>query len=362
MDAERALLADRGHAVETLFWDNAEVEEPGALTMAARAVWSRTSAARLSSAIDTFRPDILHAHNTFPMISPSVYWTASRRGVPVVQTLHNFRLLCPQAMLLREGRICELCVGRLPWPGVVHRCYRGSSGATAVTTAMLAAHRLIGTYRHRVARYVALNEFCRRKFIEGGLPADRIVVKPNFVPAPPVDAQPRDGLLFVGRLSAEKGITTLAQAARLMPEARIRVIGTGPDGAQLEGIDNVELMGALPVEQVMAQMNRSVALLLPSVWYENFPRTLVEAFAMGLPVIASRIGALQELIDDGRTGLLFDVGDPRDLARRAREALADPARTAAIGEAAHAVYRRDYTPDANYRRLLDIYEDARRAG
>ncbi len=361
VDAERELLHDHGHPVEALFWDNAQVEDSGSLSMAARTVWSRESATRLSETITAFRPDIIHVHNTFPMVSPSIYWMANRHGVPVVQTLHNFRLLCPQAMLLRDGRICEQCVGKVPWRGVVHRCYRDSAPASAVAAAMLVTHRTLGTYRHRIARYVALNDFCRRKFIEGGLPAERIAIKPNFVPAPAIREQPRDGLLFVGRLSAEKGVVALARAARLMPEASIRVIGTGPDRAALEGIPNVELLGALPAAEVMAQMGRSLALLLPSVWYENFPRTLVEAFAMGLPVIASRIGALAELIDDGRTGLLFDVGDAQDLARRGREALADPQRMRAIGRAAHAIYQADYTPQANYSRLIDIYEDARRA-
>ncbi len=359
VESEAALLRERGHAVEQLSWDNDEVGRLPQVTVAARTIWSGDSAARVREAISRFRPDVVHVHNSFPLASPAVYWTAHRAGLPVVKTLHNFRLMCPQAMLLRDGRICEDCVGRVPWPGVRHACYRGSHAASAVTAAMLVTHRMLGTWRDRVTRYIALNEFCRRKFVEGGLPADRIVIKPNFVAADPPQADAaRDGLLFVGRLSTEKGLSTLAQAARLMPEVRIRVIGTGPDEAMLDGVANIERLGRQSGAEVMTWMARSAALLLPSVWYENFPRTLVEAFAQGLPVVASRIGALGELVDHGRTGLLFDVGDPQDLARRSREALADPVRLRAMGDEARRVYESGYTPDTNYSILRQIYDDA----
>jgi glycosyltransferase involved in cell wall biosynthesis len=359
VESEVELLRDRGHPVELLIWDNEEVGRLPPATVAARTLWSRSSVARVSEAIARFRPDVVHVHNSFPLASPSVYWTADRAGLPVVKTLHNFRLMCPQAMLLRDGRVCEDCVGRIPLPAIRHRCYRGSRAATAVTAAMLVTHRVLGTYRDRVTRYIALNEFCRGKFIEGGLPADRIVLKPNFVAAdpPPPDAA-RDGLLFVGRLSAEKGIETLARAARLMPQVTIRVVGTGPDEALLDGVPNIERLGRKSGPEVMQWMACSAALVLPSIWYENFPRTLVEAFAQGLPVIASRIGALGELIEHGRTGLLFDVGSAEDLARRSREALAEPARLRRMGEAARDVYEAGYTPETNYTILARIYDEA----
>ena len=359
VDSEVELLRERGHDVELITWDNEEIKALSQAQAAVRTLWSGDSTRRVSDAIERLRPDVVHVHNSFPLASPSVYWAADRAGLPVVKTLHNFRLMCPQAMLLRDGRVCEDCLGRVPWRAVRHRCYRDSAAASAACASMLVTHRLLGTWQHRITRYIALNRFCRDKFIEGGLPAERIVIKPNFVASePPRPDTGRDGLLFVGRISPEKGIDTIARAARLMPEATIRVIGSGPAEDRLRGIPNVELLGPKSGAEVMAWMARSVALLLPSVWYENFPRTLVESFAQGLPVIASRIGALGELIDHGRTGLLFEVGNPEDLAARSQQALADPAAMRRMGEAARRTYEEHYTPEVNYGILTGIYDEA----
>jgi len=359
VDSEVELLRERGHDVELLTWDNDEIKTLSPVRAAVRTIWSSDSTHRVTEAIQRQRPDIVHVHNSFPLGSPAVYWAADKAGVPVIKTLHNFRLMCPQAMLLRDGKVCEDCLGKVPWRAVRHRCYRGSTAASAACASMLVAHRAMGTWRHRITRYIALNEFCRAKFIEGGLPAERIVLKPNFVASQPPRADAdRDGLLFVGRISAEKGIDTLARAARLMPEARIRVIGSGPADALLQGIPNIELLGPKSGAEVMAWMARSVALLLPSVWYENFPRTLVESYAQGLPVIASRIGALGELVEHGRTGLLFEVGNPQDLAHQAQIALADLPAMRRMGEAARQTYEAHYTPEANYEILTRIYDEA----
>lgn len=359
VDSEVELLRERGHDVELLSWDNDEIKTLSPVKAAVRTIWSSDSTSRVTEAIARFRPDVVHVHNSFPLASPAVYWAADRAGLPVIKTLHNFRLMCPQAMLLRDGKVCEDCLGTVPWRAIQHRCYRDSAAASAVCASMLVTHRALGTWRQRITRYIALNQFCRNKFIEGGLPAERIVIKPNFVASVPPQADAaRDGLLFVGRISAEKGIDTLARAARLMPEARIRVIGGGPAEGELRGIDNIELLGPKSGAEVMAWMARSVALLLPSVWYENFPRTLVESFAQGLPVIASRIGALGELIEPGRTGLLFEVGNPEDLARAGRQALADLPAMRRMGEAARQVYEDHYTPAANYEILTRIYDEA----
>lgn len=359
VDSEVELLRERGHDVELLTWDNDEIKTLSPVRAAVRTIWSSDSTHRVTEAIQRQRPDIVHVHNSFPLASPAVYWAADKAGVPVIKTLHNFRLMCPQAMLLRDGKVCEDCLGKVPWRAVRHRCYRGSTAASAACASMLVAHRAMGTWRHRITRYIALNEFCRAKFIEGGLPAERIVLKPNFVASQPPRADAdRDGLLFVGRISAEKGIDTLARAARLMPEARIRVIGSGPADALLQGIPNIELLGPKSGAEVMAWMARSVALLLPSVWYENFPRTLVESYAQGLPVIASRIGALGELVEHGRTGLLFEVGNPQDLAHQAQIALADLPAMRRMGEAARQTYEAHYTPEANYEILTRIYDEA----
>lgn len=209
-----------------------------------------------------------------------------------------------------------------------------------------------------MARYIALNEFCRGKFIEGGLPAERVLVRPNFVDFAVPQPAPREGLLFVGRLSIEKGVATLAEAMALLSDARLRVAGDGPEAGLLDGMASVAKLGSLPGEAVRQEMSRAAALVVPSICYENFPRTLVEAFACGLPVIASRIGALAELVRDGETGLLFEPGNPRDLADRMAWALAHPELMAAMGRNARAQYETEFSAEVNYRRLMEIYQEA----
>jgi glycosyltransferase involved in cell wall biosynthesis len=356
--SEVALLRARGHEVFEYQRHNDELAHIGRLRAAADSLWSRRTVAELHAIFQQAKPDVVHAHNTFPLISPSLYWAAAQARVPVVQTLHNFRLLCPQAMLLRDGQVCESCLGRTPWPGVVHACYRQSTAQSATLAAMLVLHRGLGTWAHKVTRYIALNDFCRAKFVEGGLPADRIVVKPNFVEDPGAFEAPRQGLLFVGRLSPEKGVAVLADAAASFAQGVLRVAGDGPMADRLRGCPGATLLGALAPAAVTQEMSRALALLLPSIWYENFPRTVVEAFACGLPVIASRIGALAGIVEDGVTGLLFEPGNANDLAARCTWALENPDRMAAMGRAARSTYERHYTPALNYLQLMQVYKQA----
>lgn len=358
VQAELVMLRQRGHDVTEYRRHNDEIADASHIQVALETFWSRRTVSDLSVLIADVRPDVIHCHNTFPLISTSVYWAASQARVPVVQTLHNFRLMCLNGLFLREGRVCEDCQGNLPWRGVVRKCYRGSGAASAVLAGMLTLHRGLGTYRHKVTRYIALNDFCRNKFIEGGLPADRIVVKPNFVDFAAPAELPRQGFLFVGRLSVEKGVKTLASAAASLPDARLRVAGDGPESALLNRVSGITRLGSLPGEVVRQEMNRALALVIPSICYENFPRTIVEAFATGLPVIASRIGALADLVRDGETGLLFEPGNPQDLADKMAWALANPDAMAAMGRKARAQYEAEFTAERNYAQLMAIYEDA----
>lgn len=379
VEAEISLLRSRGHAVETYFRSNDDVGSIPPLALVRQTLWSDRTPHHLAELIRRFQPDVIHAHNTFPLISPSLYWAA---GVPVVQTLHNFRLMCLNALFLRDGKVCEDCMGHLPWRGVARACYRGSHAASAALAGMLTLHRRLGTYQNKVARYIALNEFCRGKFIEGGLPAERVVVKPNFVdwdeafphPNPdettkqltkPASGQvtaylpggegQRKGLLFVGRLSAEKGVATLAEAMALLPDAALRVAGDGPEAGLLDGVAGVSRLGSLPGAAVRAEMGRAAALVVPSIWYETFGLVVIEAFACGTPVIASRIGALADIVRDGETGLLFEPDNPRDLADKMAWALSHPEQMAAMGRTARAQYEAEFSAEVNYRRLMEIY-------
>lgn len=358
LEAEAALLSSRGHVVENFTRHNNDISQMSRVSVAIQTFWSTPSAKDFEAQLRSFKPDVVHVHNTFPLISPAIYWVADRMGVPVVQTLHNFRLFCPQAMLLREGKVCEDCLGKLPWRGALRGCYRESRLQSTVLASMVSLHRGLGTWQNKVTRYIALNHFCRNKFIEGGLPAERIVIKPNFVDFLPPIAVDRKDFLFVGRLSAEKGIDTLVAASRMVEAASIQVAGTGPEAELLNAVPNIRALGALTGDQVREAMAGAMALVLPSIWYENFPRTLVEAFGCGLPVIASRIGALEELVEDRVTGLLFEPGDQASLADTMRWALEHPAEMAAMGKAARAHYEANFTAERNYQQLLAIYEGA----
>lgn len=368
VDAEQALLLRHGHAVQRLERHNDEIATLPAHRVLVDSLWSARSERELAHTAARFRPDLVHVHNSFALISPSVLAAARGLGLPVVQTLHNFRLLCPQGSLLREGRPCSDCVGHVPWRAVQHGCYRGSRAQSAALAAQLVGHRVRGTWRRDVTLYLALNRFCADIFVRGGLPAARLRTKPNFVdlPAGLAAAPARRGLLFVGRLSAEKGTALLAAAAALRPGAEpIRVVGDGPERARLQGQPGLELLGALPQPQVLQLMLGASALVLPSLCAEAFPRTLVEAFACGLPVIASRAGALPELVTQGRTGWLFDAGhagSAQELADRMNDADAQPGTLRDLGEQARAHHRAHWTGDENHRQLLALYREALRLG
>jgi glycosyltransferase involved in cell wall biosynthesis len=239
----------------------------------------------------------------------------------------------------------------------MYGCYRDSTAQSAVLAGMLMAHRSLGSYR-KVTRYIALNDFCRNKFIEGGVPADKIVVKPNFAEVPePDELSPRNGALFAGRLSIEKGIDVLQNAFALLPYD-IQVVGDGPERVRLADRPNISLLGWLEPPELLAAMRRSAYLVLPSIWYENSPRTLIEAFGCGLPVIASKLGALAELVEDGRTGLHFDPKSATDLARVIRWAEEHPDEMRVMGKQARREFELRYSPDRSYSQLVAIYHEA----
>lgn len=358
VESEIALLRAHGHAVETYTRSNDELAGMSSLAMVQQTLWSSRTMQEITALIRGFQPDVIHAHNNFPLISPSLYWAAVRAGVPVVQTLHNFRLVCLNALFLREDQVCEDCMGKVPWRGVAHSCYRNSRLASAALAGTLALHRGLGTYLNKVTRYIALNEFCRTKFIEGGLPAERVVVKPNFVDIDVPEIQQRSGFLFVGRLSTEKGIAIMADAIGKLPGFSLRVAGDGPESRLLNGVAGVTCLGGLQPDAVQGEMGRALALVVPSIWYETFGLVVIEAFASSLPVIASRIGALSELVCDGETGLLCEPGNPSDLADKMAWALAHPEEMAVMGRKARARYEAEFTGDRNYEQLMGIYENA----
>ncbi len=358
--SECELLTSHGHEVARYTAHNDAVKQLNKLNLAFRTSWSRTTYREMRAVLQREGPQIVHVHNTLPLLSPAVYYAARDARVPVVQTLHNYRLLCPKAVLFREQRVCEDCLGRhVPWPGIIHACYRHSRGATSAVAVMLSVHRLLGTWTRRVSRYIALTEFMRHKFIESGFRRNQIVVKPNFVaPDPGMGNHGGDYALFVGRVSPEKGVRTLLRAwEHLGGRILLKIAGEGPLRYLAHGAPpRIEWLGQLRHEDAIALMKQASVLVFPSECYEGFPMSIAEAFATGLPVVASHRGAMAEIVQDRCTGLLFSAGDAIDLAAKIEWALDHPRKLREMGRHARQEYEAKYTAEKNYQLLQQIYE------
>jgi glycosyltransferase involved in cell wall biosynthesis len=367
---ECELLRSAGHDVVEYQRSNHDISQyvsVGQLALAKNTIWASDTRREFRQLLLRERPDVVHVHNTFVMVSPSIYWACRDAQVPVVQTLHNYRLLCPGATFFRDGKVCEECLEHGVWRGVRYSCYQGSIQATAVVSAMLATHRFLGTWSRLIDYYFAPTEFARRKFIQGGLPGDKILVKPNFVDPDPGEGKGvRSYALFVGRLSHEKGLHTLLAAwTRLKNPIPLHIAGDGPLRAELEeyarqnSLSNVRFLGRLAWKEAMDAMKGARCLVFPSECYEGaLPLTVVEAFACGTPVIASKLGAMQELITNGATGLHFTPGNAKDLASKAEHAWANPEILDAMKKQARRSYEITYTASRNYEMLLQTYEEA----
>jgi glycosyltransferase involved in cell wall biosynthesis len=358
------LRATPGVTVDVLEVSNEEIAGTAQTIKAAvLAPYSLAGRRLAAERIRAFRPDVVHVHNFFPTFSPSVYDACRSAGVAVVQTLHNYRLVCANGLLFRAGASCTECLGRT-WtlPAIRYGCYRRSRLGSAAVVAMIGAHRVRGTWAERVDRFIALTEFARGLFAErAGIPPEKIAVKPNAAP----DAGAGDGAggyaLYVGRLAPEKGIETLLAGAVIGLGMSLVVAGDGPLQPKVEaaaGAGKLEYVGRQDPESVQRLMRGARLLVMPSLWYEGLPMVMPEAFSAGLPIAASRIGALETLIEENGNGLLFTPGDAEALASVVRRFAADREREPAMRRRARETYEALYRPDANLRRLLEIYEQA----
>ncbi len=369
---ERQLLIDNGHEVVEYTRDNAEIRESevyNKIGLAFRTTWAVDTRRELGSVLARERPDVAHFHNTFPLISASAYYACNAAGIPVIQTLHNYRLLCPAATFMRNSAPCEDCLEKSLMYSIRYACYRQSRVATGAIATMLAIHRRLRTYTRLINRYITPSEFTRGKFIQSGIPAEKILVKPNFVERDPGPGRHEHGYaLFVGRLSPEKGLSTLVQAWKDHRNVPLHIVGDGVLRKQLEmdvarlGVSSVNFFGPLEQDEVCRQMMGARILIFPSQWYETFGMSIIEAYACGLPVIASRLGVMQEIVDDGRTGLHFTPGDAADLSRKVAWAWEHPDQIRTMGQNAHSEYLAKYTAQRNYEILSNIYRGALRAG
>lgn len=368
-EAERDLLRSNGHEVESFTRHSDEIRSRGVAGVVIGAFatpWNPISARDIQRAVDAFSPDVVHVHNTFPLISPAIFHAIPTHTARVL-TLHNYRLLCPAAIPMREGRLCTECIAkRSVEPALRYGCYRGSRIATAPLAVSVALHRRIGTWTQQVDAFIALSEFQRDLMVDGGLPAAKLHVKPNFVvgPAEVCPWTERPGyVVFVGRLSEEKGLRTLLRAwcdwGAQAPE--LRIIGEGPLRNELEGMAHglrVSFFGQLQAEQAKQHIAHAHLLVLPSEGVESFGMVVCEALAHGTPAVVSRRGPLPSLVEDGGCGLVFEPGNAKDLLDVVQPAFADRALLERLGSAAREAYERRYTPERGHDLLLNVYQRA----
>ncbi|MEO0537416.1 MAG: glycosyltransferase [Cyanobacteria bacterium P01_A01_bin.123] len=360
---EADLLESYGHEVYRYTIHNDDVEEMNAINLAAATLWNHNSFQKVKALIKEFRPDVAHFHNTFPLISPAAYYAVQEAGIPVVQTLHNYRLLCPNGLFFRNGQICEDCLGKpMPWPGVVHGCYRGSRVASGAVATMVNLHNLIGTWAKAVDVFIAYSQFSLDKFIEGGLPKEKFEFKTNFLHPAPEPGHGKGGYgLFVGRLSPEKGVDTLLTAwEKLHTRIPLKIVGAGPLAPEVEAaaerFEHIEYLGRRPLSEVYELMGEAKFFVFSSKWYETFGRVAIEAYAKGTPILASRIGAITELVKPYKTGLLFEPGDVHDLITQVEWVLDHPNDWQQIRQQAREEFEVRYTASENYKRLMEIYQ------
>jgi glycosyltransferase involved in cell wall biosynthesis len=368
---EKALLSSRGHDVRLFARRNDDIQSTAdKIKVAWNATYSEDGRARMAAELREFKPDVVHVHNTFPLLSPSVYDACAEAGVPVVQMLHNYRLLCASGQLTRNAAPCEKCIhGAYQW-GVIHKCYKDSYLGSFFVARMLWTHRRRNTWAEKVTAFITPSHFMKAKFVEAGLPEDKFLVKPNFVPEnpdlPPLDLDaPRRSGLFAARWSREKGLHLVLDAWEGL-DYPLRMMGDGPMAdlvrERAEKDPNMTLIGWKPMEVLIDELRRAEFLMMPSTWYEGFPVMLALSLANGLPLIASRLGAMGEVVQDGKTGLLFTPGDAADLREKVIWAFEHPEAMREMGRNARADFDRKYSADANYAILMDIYEAAIKKG
>ncbi len=364
--SEGQLLRDHGHSVREFTRDNMEIKRMNPLDVGLQTIWSRPSVKALETVLSSFRPDIVHMHNIFPLISPAVLYTCRARAIPVVATLHNYRLVCPKATLYRDGSPCYKCLGLVPaWHSIRFACYRDSRVYSALLAASIGIHWALRAWHDYVQFYIALSKKERELLIRGGLPKEKTVVKPNPVyPDPGVGDGQGEYFLYIGRLSEEKGIDILISTAQKLRSTTFLVVGASTErdrGLDLNRhmtLDNVQHLGRLSHDQVFEVLKGARCLIFPSLWDEPFGLGIVEAFACGVPVIASDRGAMLETVEDGRTGLLFSSGNVDDLVHKINFARDHPDEIRAMGLNARKEFERRYTGERNIDLLLEIYRRA----
>lgn len=364
LEAEINLLKDKGHEVALVGFHNNTINSLGTkLRTGLFSVYNTTSTKILEQKIRDFTPDVLHIHNLFFTASPSIIIKAYQMKVPVVMTIHNYRLICANAILLRNNKVCELCVNKLiPLDGIKYKCYRSSHLESALVTGITSVHKIIATWRKKVSQYIVLSNFANQKLLNSSLqlPQHKVCVKPNFIFDPYLKIDKRDDyFVFVGRLTIEKGIEVLLNCFELNPHLKLIIAGDGPQKEnikrKIETLPNINFIGQQPKEEILKLMSKSKALIFPSIWYEGLPTTIIEAFATGTPVIASNLGSMAEMIQHNYNGFLFEPNNVHSLELTINSVLSSGIE---LNKQARITYERNYHPEIHYTEILKIYKKA----
>lgn len=365
VELESDLLKQHDHAVDVLYFGNNRFTSLfSKITGGMQSLYNRNSYRIVTEKINDFKPDLIHTHNLFFEASPSVLYAAAAKKIPVVATLHNYRLICANGLLLRNKMPCELCTQKtFPLQGIRHRCYRSSFTESALVTAITGLHKAKGTWVTKVSKYIALTPFAKEKIITSSLnmPEEQICIKPNFTTDFGEGASARESFfLFAGRITEEKGIKVLLNAFADLPQEKLIIAGDGPDSQSLEQqfkqYPNITFAGRKKKAELIALMKKSKALIFPSVWYEGLPFTIIEAFSTGTPVLASGIGAMKSLITDGYNGFHFTPGSSNDITR-CIERFNTANNIAQFYANARTTYLSLYHPGAHYKAIMKIYQE-----
>lgn len=363
LELETTLLKEKGHNVEMLLFSNDEPSATaGVLRAGMNAVYNKASANKVKQAIQQFEPDIVHVHNWFFAASPSVFYAAHKERVPVIMTIHNYRFVCANALLLRNEQPCELCVNKT-WPtaGIRYKCYRNSASQSALVTAITGIHKSLHTWQNKVDNYIVLTPFAKSRLAGSSFKVnpEKMIIKPNFIPDPGQGNLPRENFfLFAGRLSIDKGVHVLMKAFALLPSAQLVIVGEGPEKdillQQHASAGNITFAGRRSRGELLNMMKRCKAVIFPSLWYEGLPYVILEALATGTPVIASRLGTMAEVITHGFNGLHFSAGDATEL--RDAVKIMDKGGQRQLYGNARQTYLEKYHPEIHYRSIMSIYE------
>jgi glycosyltransferase involved in cell wall biosynthesis len=365
LQMEVELLAGKGHEVNVLQFDNDDIDGLfSKIKTGLRALYNGRSAQLLEQRIKNFKPDVVHVHNLFFTASPSVLYKAKAMHVPVIMTIHNYRLICANALLLRDNHVCELCVNKtFPLDGIRYKCYRGSAAESALVTSITSIHKILSTWKNKIDQFIVVSNFMKEKLQHSSLqlPENKTVVLPNLSEdLAPGSGSRSDYFLFAGRLSYEKGIDILLESFANLPQIKLVIAGDGPLKEmvmqRIQNLPNITYAGLQTKEQVASLMKECKALVFPSRWYEGMPITIIESFATGTPIIAAQIGAMPEMIQDGYNGFLFEAGNSVALAHRIRQFESMNEQAEQLYKDARQTYIDRYHPDIHYNSLLTIYE------